>query len=40
VTLGDLDTELFQWSFMGGLVGWRRAGAERTLRLLWMPIAQ
>lgn len=34
----DRDTELFQWSFMGGLVGWHRKEEQRTLRLLYLPI--
>jgi len=36
----DRDTELWQWSFMGGLAGWRTKGDERSLRLLYLAISR
>jgi len=34
----DSDENLLQWSFMGGLVGWRSKADGRRLRLLYIPI--
>lgn len=34
----DRDEHVLQWSFLGGLVGWRREADTRTLRLLWLPV--
>lgn len=34
----DRDENLLQWSFMGGLIGWRHAGDERVARVLWIPL--
>jgi hypothetical protein len=34
----DRDDDLLQWSFMGGLIGWRRTPEERVARLFWLPL--
>jgi hypothetical protein len=34
----DRDENLLQWSFMGGLIGWRHAGDERVTKLFWIPL--